>query len=77
MKSMNKNSTEVIETLQGQVSTLHEHLGNLELKVEIQEQYSKIKCILIHGINENKDEKSDDLVLEIFITDMIINVKLE
>ena len=77
MKSMKRNSAEVIKTLQGQVSTLHEHLGNLELKFETKEQYSKIKCILIHGINENKDENTDDLVLETFITGMIINVKLE
>lgn len=57
--------------------TLHDHLENLETKVNTQVQYSKINCLVIHGIIENKDEGTDDLVLQTFNNEMINVIKLE
>ena len=36
---------------------------NLENQLDRQEQYSRRKCILIHGITETQDEKTDDISL--------------
>ena len=70
-------SNQNLTTLQGQVLTLHDHLENLETKVNTQVQYSKINCLVIHGIIENKDEGTDDLVLQTFNNEMINVIKLE
>ena len=39
---------------------------DLEKKMEKQEQYSRINCILIHGLKEEKNESTDDRVLKLF-----------
>ena len=36
---------------------------NLENQLDCQEHYSRRNCILIHGITETQDEKTDDIFL--------------
>ena len=39
---------------------------DLEKKMDRQEEYSRRNCILIHGLKEEKNESTDDRVLELF-----------
>ena len=55
----------VIEELRGEVSSLHEKINSFTEQVDRQEQYSRRKCLLIHGITEGNQENTDDLALEI------------
>ena len=38
-------------------------VDSLSSQVDKQEQYSRCNCLLLHGIPENKNEKTDDLCL--------------
>ena len=55
----------VIEELRGEVSSLHEKINSFTEQVDRQEQYSRRKYLLIHGITEGNQENTDDLALEI------------
>lgn len=74
---MKRHKDKVIKTLRGIGLTLHDHLEILTTKTENQEQYSGRNCLLVHRINENKYENTDELVLQAFNTEMSIDVKLD
>ena len=63
-----KEKDKFIEELKKENSNLMEHVKDLEQKVDRQEQYSRRNCLLIHGIKEEKDENTDDVVIK-FIQD--------
>ena len=42
---------------------ISKRLDSLSGLVDKQEQYSKRNCLSLHGIPENKNEKTDDLCL--------------
>lgn len=63
-----------INKLEEQVTTLTEKVKDLDKKVEKQEQYSRRNCLLIHGVTENKNENTDDLVVSIFKDNMDIEI---
>ena len=42
------------------------NVEDFEKKMEMQEQYSRRNFILIHGLKEKKNEKTDDRVLKLF-----------
>ena len=46
------------------LKSLCAQVGKLEKEIDRQEQYSRWNCLLIHDINENKNENTDDLVVE-------------
>ena len=56
----------VIEELRGEVSSLNEKLNGFTEQVDLQEQYSRRNCLLIHGITKGNQENTDNLALEIF-----------
>ena len=45
------------------MSALNVKVSELTSAVEKQEQYSRGNCLLLHGINENKDEDTDKMSL--------------
>ena len=45
------------------MSVLNVKVSELTSAVEKQEQYSHRNCLLLHGINENKDEDTDKISL--------------
>ena len=49
----------------------------METKIDMQQQYSRRNFLLVDGINENKDEDTDELVLQTFNTEINIDIKLE
>ena len=65
---------ERVEREEKKVSVLNKQVGDLDQKIEKQEQYSRRNCLLIHGVAENKDENTDDVVLSIFKDEMDIEI---
>ena len=59
---------EIIEELKKENANLKEHLKDVEQNVDRQEQYSRRNCLLIHGIKEERNENTDDIVVK-FIQD--------
>ena len=51
-----KAKDELIVQLQTQVTELTDKVSNLSVQVDKQEQYSRRNCLLIHGIEENRNE---------------------
>lgn len=58
-----KKKDETINRLENEVSALNVKVSELKSAVEKQEQYSRRNCLLLHGINENKDEDTDKISL--------------
>ena len=58
----------IIEELKKENANLKEHLKDVEENVDRQEQYSTRNCLLIHGIKEERNENTDDIVVR-FIQD--------
>ena len=51
--------------LQMQVKELTDKVSNLFVQVDEQEQYSRRNCLLIHGVEENQNENTDILSINI------------
>ena len=47
------------EELNGTVSKMNERIEVLESKINCQEQHLRQNCILIHEVDENKEENID------------------
>ena len=56
----------IIATLQSELRSASMKAEDFEKKMDRQEQYSRKNCILIHGLKEEKNESTDDRVLELF-----------
>lgn len=66
-----KQDKEKIEELNGKVEEMGKRIEDLERVSDRQEQYSRRNCLLVHGIEENNNENTDDLVVQ------FINEKLD
>ena len=60
-----KAKDELIIKLQIQVTQLTDKLSRLSVQVDKQEQYSRRSCLLIHGVEENRNEDTDTLSISI------------
>ena len=60
-----KAKNELIMKLQMQVKELTDKVSNLFVQVDEQEQYSRRNCLLIHGVEENQNEDTDILSINI------------
>ena len=69
-----KELENTVTNLNEKVSILNKQVGDLDQKIEKQEQYSRRNCLLIHGVPENKDENTDDLVVNIFKEEMDLEI---
>ena len=67
LESFKAVSEKVTSNLENENSRLLKLIMNLELKVDDQEQRSRNTCLLIHGIQENDRENTDDLALKVSI----------
>ena len=63
MQSFRKEK--IINNLKGKVSYLSEKLRKMDESIDAQQQYSLRNCLLLHGIEETKDENIDNIVLEV------------
>ena len=53
----------MINSLEEKVLGLTEKVDKLSSLVDRQEQYSRRNCILIHGVKENQNEDTDEVVI--------------
>ena len=65
LESFKAVSEKVTSNLENENSRLLTLVTNLELKVDDQEQRSWNTCLLIHGIQENDRENTDELALKV------------
>ena len=56
-----KAKDELIIKLQTQVTELTDKVSNLSVQVDKQEQYSRRNCLLIHDVEENRNEDTNTL----------------
>ena len=64
LESFKAVSEKVTSNLEKENSRLLKLITNLELKVDDQEQRSGNTCLLMHGIQENDRENTDELALK-------------
>ena len=55
----------VTDNLEKEKDRLHDVIHKLDIKIDDQEQYSRRNCLMIHGIAENANEKTDDIVMDL------------
>ena len=68
-----KKKDEKIANLESHVKKLTEKLDKVDYILDKHEQYSRRNCLLIHGIPEEKDESTDEKVMNVLNNDMNIN----
>ena len=56
----NKKKNEKIKELEEKIDILTEKNKSLTSDVDELEQYSRRNCLLLHGVQENKNENTDD-----------------
>ena len=61
-----KAKDELIMKLQTQVTELTDKVSNLSVQIDKQEQYFRRNCLLMHGVEENENEDTDTLSINIF-----------
>ena len=58
-----REKEKIINSLKHEVNGLNERVKLLEKVCDDHDQYSRRNCLLIHGIEEDKDEVTDDVVV--------------
>ena len=58
-----KVKEEIINSLKEEISTFKGRVKILQKESNVQEQYSRRNYLLVYGIEENKDESTEDLVV--------------
>ena len=61
--------------LQTQVTELTDKVSNLSVQGDEQEQYSRQNCILIHGVEENRNGDTDTLPINIINKDLRLDIQ--
>ena len=69
-----KLKEEIIKSLRGQVSVLHDDFKKMETQVDQQAQYSFRNCLLFHGIKEEKDEDTVSIIIIMVKEEMDIEI---
>ena len=74
MRKNVREKNEIIKKLNDKLSALTERSKVLEESIDQQEQYSCRNCLLIHGVEENRNEDTDKLALNIINNDLEIDL---
>lgn len=72
-----KEKEKIIKGLKQEVSSLKERVEELEKISDDHEQYSRRNCLLLHGIEEEKDEVTDDKVISVLQEKMELQIDKE
>ena len=59
-----------IAELKSTINSLNVRLDKADRALDRQEQYSRINCLLIHGIDEENQENTDDVVINVLKKEM-------
>ena len=69
-----KKKDEKISSLEEKVLGLTEKFDKLSSLVNTQEQYSRRNCILIHGLKENQNEDTEEVVIDKIKSEMDLDI---
>ena len=69
-----EEKNKIMKKLNEKVSALTERSKVLEESIDQQGQYTRRNCLLIHGVEENSNEDTDKLVLNIINNDLEIDL---
>ena len=72
-----KEKDKKIAALENNMNRMTKTLENLNHKLDQQEQYSRRNCLLIHNVPEEKDENTDDKVINVIQEKVGENVGIE
>ena len=72
-----KEKEKIINGLQNEVSSLKERIDLLEKRSDDSEQYSCRNCLLVHGIEEQEQENTDNIVLNVIKEDLDIKLSVK
>ena len=70
-----KAKDELIVKRKTQVTELTDKVSNLSVQTDEQEQYSLRNCLLIHGVEENRNEDTDTLSINIINEHLGLNIQ--
>ena len=70
-----KKKNEKMKELEETIDNLTEKNKSLTSDVDELEQYSRRNCLLCHGIQENENENTDDIVLKTMSEELDIEIK--
>ena len=70
-----KKKNEKIKELEETIDNLTEKNKSLTSDVDELEQYSRRNCLLLHGVQENENENTDDIVLKTMSEELDIEIK--
>ena len=71
----NKKKNAKIKELEETIDILTEKNKSLTSDVDELEQYSRRNCLLLHGVQENKSENTNDIVLKTMSEELDIEIK--
>ena len=71
----NKKKNEKIKELEETIDILTEKNKSLTSDVDELEQYSRRNCLLLHGVQENENKNTDDIVLKTMSEELNIEIK--
>ena len=72
-----KKKEEQIKNLELEVTKMKEEIIDLKKGIDSQQQYSRRKCLLIHGVTESDDENSNDVVLNVLNKDVGVTLDIK
>ena len=76
-KKTGKKKKKIINGLQNEVSSLKERIDLLEKKSGDSEQYSCRNCLLVHGVEEQEQENTGNIVLNVIEEHLDIKVSVK
>ena len=77
MEDINAICKNTSDLLTAENKRLNDYLIKLHESVDVQEQRNRNLCLLMHGVEENVNESTDDLVLSVINKDLGINIRLD
>ena len=66
-----------IDVILGRTKDLEERLRHAEEQIDEMEQYSQKNCLVFLGIDESRDENTDDLIVETCNTNLRVDLAVE
>ena len=71
-----KEKKKIINSLKGEVSYHSDKLRKMEKGTDAQKQYSRRYFLLLYGIEETKDEDTDNIIIAVLNNDMDLNISM-
>ena len=77
IEAENKKKDEKITQLEERVKELEKEKKDIYDNIDEMEQYSRRNCLLLHGVRENSNENTDDIVVKTISENLDIDIQKE